>query len=206
MVVAQLIHCSSQRAIHCKKIRETEGLGFGRARVHAHPLQNLLYPLRPSVSPRPTRVFSDRNRRNVITLIDEIHDLPRFLHAPHDFLAHRAGHAERHADDRQLRVDRLHDEIPAMRPAASERVSRHQHARDGVLGRVSREDRIDAIVEPFVDIADAHRLRNGLQVRHHIDRRARAAQAVDFEVADTADEEFVVGIEDFESEGGTLIL
>lgn len=47
VIVAQLVHRSLQRAIHRKKIREAEGLGLRHARIHAHPLQNLLYPLHP---------------------------------------------------------------------------------------------------------------------------------------------------------------
>ena len=124
----------------------------------------------------------------------------------HDFLAHRAGNAERHANHRQLRVDRLHNKIAAVRAAAAERMARHQHARGGVFGRVLREDRVDAVVEAFVDGADAHRLGNRLQIRDQIGGSARAAQAVGFEIANMADEEFVVGVEELQGERGALLL
>lgn len=202
MVVTKLIHSRSHDRVAPEQLGELEVLIVTSRRVDRHPTENLLYCSTPL--PSRTRVLIDRNRRNVVTLVDEVYNLLRLLHCSLNLQRHGAGNAEGDAHDGNLRVERLHHQVTTVRRSASQRVACHQNATRGVLQREATQHHVHAVVEPFVNAPGTERLRHRFQVHHHVHRDPGSSHAKHLQRTDGAHHELLVGLHVIHHERGTL--
>ena len=102
VVVAQLLHRHRQHLARAEHVCHGERRIFTGAPIRRDPLQDLFYASR--AFHRATRVLLDGDAGNVVSLVDEVHDLARLLHRLRHLRRHAARHAEGHAHHRNRRV------------------------------------------------------------------------------------------------------